>query len=150
MEQAQLFHCCDCKDHKPKDQFPVCTKNNKHGAWGELSSRCSSCNARACERCENKKRKRDEEGPDPSGDPAKPNHTISVEEFMELLKEKALTGVISYSSRVSTQGLHGTADEICASIAGRVWEATGFGFTYNWFPLERPWLMFSLHMSVDK
>jgi len=78
-----------------------------------------------------RKRKRDEEGLDPSEDPAEPNPTISIEQFTALLREQALAENICYSARVSTQGLTGEVDEICSKAVGRVWEATGFRFTYG-------------------
>ena len=88
------------------------------------------------DRRENKKRKRDEEGLHSSGDPEDPEHTTSIEQFTALLQEQARTGNICCSARVSTQGLAGEVDEICAGIVGRVWEATGFRFMYAQFPLE--------------
>ena len=74
--------------------------------------------------------------PDPSGDPAEPDRTISLEQFTALLHEQALTSDISCSARVFTQGLTGEVDEIFAVIVGRVWEATRFRFTYDRLPLE--------------
>ena len=55
---------------------------------------------------------------------------------MALLREKVQTGVISCSTHVSSEGLDGKEDEICAGIAGHVWEATGFRFAYDQFPFE--------------
>jgi len=144
MEQAPLFHCCDCKKIKPKDQFAVRTRNNKHGKKGEPSSRCSSCTAKEHDRWIIRKRKRDGEGLDPSEDPAEPSPTIFIEQFTALLHEQALADDICCSARVSTQGLTGEVDEICKKLVGRVWEATGFRFTYGWFPLEEQWLMLPL------
>ena len=131
MEQAPLLYCCDCKKSKSRDQFTLRTRNNKHGARGEPSSRCSSCAAKERDRNIIRKRKRDEEGHDSFGDLAESDHTASIEQFTALLREQALTGDICCSARVSTQGLDGE-DEICARIVGRVWEATGFRFTYGW------------------
>ena len=116
--------------------FLLHKKTSKRSIEGEPSSRCSSCAAKERERRQIKKRKRDDEGLDLSGDPAEPDRSITIEQFTVLLREKGLTGVISCSARVSTQGLVGNADEMCTAIVGRVWEATGFRFTYGQFPLE--------------
>ena len=96
------------------------------------------------ERCKIRKRKQDEEGPDLSRGPAEPDRSISVKQFTALLREQALTGVISCSARVSAQGLADNVDGICTALVGRVWEATGFRFTYGRFPLEGQWLMLTL------
>lgn len=146
MEQEPLLRCRYCKNSKPRDQFPLRKKNHKHGARGEPSSSCASCTAKAQDRREIKKRKRDEEDPDAYGDTPKPDRTLTIEQFTTLLREKALTGVISCSARVSTQGLDGEEEDMCTGIAGRVWEATGFRFTYARFPFEfgGQWLMLPL------
>ena len=133
MEQEPLFCCHDCKSSKPREEFSICKRDSKHGVQGEPPSRCSSC---AAKRRQIRKRKRDEEGLDLSGGPAEPDRPISIEQFTALLREKALTGVISCSARVSTQGLAGNADDMCTVLVRRVWEATGFRFTYGRFPLE--------------
>ena len=90
-----------------------------------------SCTAKEWERCKIRKRKQDEDSIDLTEDPAEPDWSISIEEFMVLLREKALTGAISWSTCVSTQGLVGNADEMCTAIVGHVWEATRFRFTYG-------------------
>ncbi len=149
MEQAPLLRCYDCKSSKTKDQFELRKRKNKYGEQGEPLSRCSSCAAKERERNEKKKRKRDEEGRDASGDPARPDRAISIDQFTSALHEQALTGVISFSARVSTQGLGVEEDGICTTIVGRVWEATGFRFTYGWFPLEGQWLILPLFNQVQ-
>ena len=82
------------------------------------------------------KRKRDEEGFDTNEDTPEPDRVLSIEEFTTLLREKAPTGVFSYSARVSTQGIDGEDEDIRSRIVGRVWGATGFRFTYVRFPFE--------------
>ena len=79
-----------------------------------------------------KKRKRDEDGAHPSEEPAEPAPIQSIDQFTELLCQQALEGDISCRVRVSTQGLAGEEDAILKIIAGRVWEATGFRFTFVW------------------
>jgi len=78
----------------------------------EPTSRCCSCAAKERHRCEIKKRKRDEEGPDPSEDPAEPDRTTSIEQFTALLHKQALTGDPCCFAHVSTQGLDGEVGEI--------------------------------------
>ena len=129
-DQAPLFRCHDCENWKPKDQFSLRIRDNKCGPRGEPSSRCSSCAEKERARRETKKRKRAEEDPGASGDPAEAGHPISIEQFTALLREQVPTGEIYCSARVSTQGLTGEADEMYAGIVRRVWEATGFRFTY--------------------
>ena len=141
VEQEPLFRCHNCKHRKTRDEFLLYKKNTKHGVQGEPSTRCSSCAVTERETRQLKKRKRDEEGIDLTGDPPQPDWSISIEQFMTLLREKALTSIISWSTHVSTQGLVGNADEMCAAIVGCVWEATGFRFTYGWLPLEREFLV---------
>jgi len=87
------------------------------------------------------RRKHEEEGPEPSEGPVEPNPIISLEQFTTLLHKQALSGDTHCRSRVSTQGLVGEGDEISKVIAVHVWEATGFKFTYSWFPFEVQWLM---------
>ena len=146
MEQEPLLRCRYCENSKPRGQFPLRKRNHKHGARGEPSSSCVSCTVKARDRRELKKRKRDEEGADTYKDTPEPDRILSIEQFTALLREKALMGVISCYARVSTQGLDGEEEEICAGIAGRVWEATGFRFTYVRFPFEfgGQWLMLPL------
>ena len=67
--------------------------------------------------------------------PAAPNRVISVDQFVAILRKQCLTGVISISACVSIQGLDGEEDRMCTEIVRRVWEATGFRFTYEWFLL---------------
>jgi len=136
MEQAPLHYCCDCKNLKAQDQFALRTRNNKYGARGKPSSRCSACAAKERIRWETRKRKRDEENPDPSGDQVGRDPIISIEEFAASLHEQALMGNIHYSTCVSTQLLAGENNEVCAGILGRVWESTGFRFTYDRLSLE--------------
>lgn len=71
-----------------------------------------------------------------SDDPEGADPILSMEQFAALLREKAQTGMISCSMRVSSEGIDGEEDEMCAGIAGRVWEATGFRFTYDRVPFE--------------
>ena len=129
MDQESLFRCHDCHHRKPKDQFALRKRTDKHGAKGSPSSRCLSCAEQERHRRENKKRKRDEEAPDPSGDLEECDRAISLNQFTAQLHEKARTGVISYSGCVSTQDISGDVDDMCTVIVGRVWEATGFKFT---------------------
>ena len=135
--QAPLFRCHDCKNRKTKDQFELRKTTSKYGAQGEPLSRCSSCAAKERDRNEKRKRKRDEDGNDASRVPAAPNRVISVDQFVAVLRKQRLTGVISISACVSIQGLDGEEDRMCTEIVGRVWEATGFRFTYEWFLLFR-------------
>jgi len=135
MEQEPLLLCCDCRSNKPRDQFPLRKRNHKNGARGEPSSCCVSCTAKGRDRREKRKRKREEEYPDTTGDPEEADRILSIEQFTALLREKAHTGVISCSTRVSTGGLDDEENKICAGIVGRVWEATGFRFTYDSFHL---------------
>ena len=136
MEQEPLIYCHDCHVSKPRDQFALRKRSDKHGEKGEPTSRCSPCAEKERHRRETKKRKRSEENPNLCVDPEEPNCLISLEQFAARLHEEALTGVISYSARVSTQGLSEEAGVICSMIVGRVWEATGFRFTYGPFLLE--------------
>ena len=69
---------------------------------------------------------------------------MSIEQFVALLHEQASAGNICCSVCVSTQGLGGDTDEMCARIVGHVWEATGFRFMYGWFPLDGRWLIFPI------
>ena len=131
MEQAPLLCCHNCKSYKTKDQFELHRRNDKHGAQGEPSSRCSPCAAKEWERNKNKKQKQDEDDHNISGDPQEHTPAISFDQFMALLHEQALTGVISISACVSVQELDGEEDGICTAIVGHVWEATGFCFTYG-------------------
>ena len=135
MDHEPLFICHDCHHRKPKDQFALRKRTDKHGAKGDPSSRCSSC-AEKRHQHEKKKRKQVEEGPDLFGDPEEPDCIVSLEQFTARLRKDALTGVISYSARVSTQGLSGEVDDICTAAVRRVWEATGFRFTYGQSLLE--------------
>jgi len=97
-----------------------------------------------CCQCKIRKRNQDDKGLDLSGGPAEPDQPLSIKQFTALLREKALTGVISCSACVSALVLPKNADEICKVLVGRVWEATGFRFTYGRFPLEGQWLMLTL------
>ena len=135
MEQEPLRQCLDCHCRKPRDQFAPRKRTDKHGAKGDPSTRCAPCAEKKHQR-EYKKRKRVEDDPDLCGDPGDPNFPISLEQFTAHLREQALTGAISCSTRVSTQDLSVEADDIYPIVIGRVWEATGFRFTYGWFPLE--------------
>ena len=121
MEQAPLFCCHNCKSSKPKDQFELHKTSNKYGAQGVPLSRCSSCVVKEQDRNEKRKRKRDEDGNDMSRVPAGPNRVISIDQFMAMLREQCLTGVISFSAHVSIQGSYGEEDGICTVIAGHVW-----------------------------
>jgi hypothetical protein len=82
------------------------------------------------------KKKWKEEDPDPYKDPEQPSPAISMEKFAATLHKQALAGDFYYSARISAQGLAGDVNEISKSITACVWEATGFRFTYGWFPLE--------------
>ena len=84
------------------------------------SSSCGPCTAKARDQREIKKRKRDEEALDAYGDTPERDRVLSIEQFTALLREKALTGVISCSAHVSTQGLDGEEDDICSRIVGHV------------------------------
>ena len=79
-----------------------------------------------------KKRKRDEDSAHPFEDPAEPAPIRSIDQFTELLRQQALEGTIRCRMRVSTQGIAAEEDAILKIIAGRVWEATGFRFTFVW------------------
>ena len=69
-------------------------------------------------------------------DTPEPDSMLAIKQFTMLLREKALTGVISCTACVSTEGLDGEEEEICSVIVGRMWEATGFRFMYDQFPFE--------------
>ena len=129
MEQEPLPRCHDCRNCKPIDQFPLRKQNSKHGSRGKPSATCIVCTAKARDRREIKKRKRNEEGIDTYEDAPEPNRVLAIEQFTMLLREKSLTDVLSCSARVSTRELDGDENEICSVIVGRVWEATGFRFT---------------------
>ena len=101
MEQEPLFCCHNCKSSKPREEFSIHKKDSKHGVQGDPLSRCASCMAEEWERHKIRKQKQDEEGPDLSRGPAEPDQSISVKQFTALLREKALTGVISCSAHVS-------------------------------------------------
>lgn len=131
MDQALLFHCLHCKNKKPIDQFILRRKDDKYGLQGQPTSSCTSCAAKAQQRREVKKRKRVEEVDGPSGDPPETNRPISLEQFTTLLHQQALTGDINCVACVSTQGLFGEDDKVCAAIVARVWKSTGFRFTYG-------------------
>ena len=133
MEQAPLLYCHTCKNSKPKDQFKLCEKDDQYGKKGEPTGKCSPCMTRKQQRDQNKKQKHTEEGSD---DPVEPGHIISIEEFTASLRQQACMDDISYHAHVSTQGLPEEADEAFNVIAVRVWEATGFRFTYGWYLLE--------------
>ena len=128
-QELPLPRCHDCRNRKPIDQFPLRKQNSKHGSRGEPSATCIVCTAKARDRREIKKRKRNEEGLDTYEDALEPNRVLAIEQFTMLLREKSLADVISCSARVSTQGLYGDENAICSVIVGRVWEATGFRFT---------------------
>lgn len=130
MEEEPLLQCRDCHSRKPRDRFALRKKSDKHGAKGNPSTRCLPCAEKRHQR-ETKKRKRVEECPDLYGDPGEHDPIISLEQLTAQLHEEALAGVISCSTRVSTQELSGEAEDICSVIVGRVWEATGFRFTYG-------------------
>ena len=78
-----------------------------------------------------------------------PDRTTYNQHFTALLHEQAIMGVTSSFARSSTQRLAGEADETCTGIVGRVWEATGFRFTYDQFPLEEQWLMLPLFNQIQ-
>ena len=89
------------------------------------------CTTRNRQTRQEKKRKRDEDCGHPSEDPAEPAPIRSIDQFTELLRQHALEGDIScFRMRVSTQGLATEEDAIFKTIAGRVWEATGFRITF--------------------
>ena len=135
MEWEQLFYCHDCENRKPRDQFALCKQTDKHGAMGKPSTRCTSC-AENWHWCKSSKQKWVERGTDLCGDPEEPDCTVSLEQFTAGLHEEAITGMISYSACILTEGLFGEVDDICTAIVGHVWEATDFQFTYGWFLLE--------------
>ena len=106
MEQEPLLQCLDCHSRKPRDQFAPRKRTDEHGAKGDPGSRCAPC-AEKKHQHEYKKRKRVEEGPDLCGDTGEPDFPISLEQLTAQLREEAHTGVISCSTRVSTQELPG-------------------------------------------
>jgi hypothetical protein len=131
MEQVPRFYCHDCGNRKLKEQFELRKRSDKYGVQGDPTSSCSSCAAKRRHRRENKKRKRDEEGPDPSRAPVQSITTISMAQFTAALRKEAVADDLCFSALVSTQGLVGDTNEIGRAIAARVWEATGFRFTYG-------------------
>ena len=130
MEEEPLRYCHSCQIRKPKDQFVLCKRSDKHGEKGAPSTRCLPCAENRHQR-ENKKQKQVEAGTEPCGDPGEPDCVVSLEQFAARLHEEAKTGVISYSARVSTEELSGEVEDMCTAIVGHVWEATGFRFTYG-------------------
>ena len=135
MEQAALFYCHDCHGKKLKDQFKLHSKDNKYGKKGDPTSRCLPCAENERQRRQNKKRKRDEECLNPSESPATPDPIIPIEKFTELLRELARGPEIDWRTCVSTQGMVGEEEDISKLILRRVWDATGFRFTYGGFLL---------------
>jgi hypothetical protein len=79
------------------------------------------------QQCQNKKMKCEVEDTGLLEGPAEPP-IKSIEDFMVLLCQQALTGAINYSACVSTQGVAVDVEKV---ITGHVWEATGFRFTYG-------------------
>lgn len=55
---------------------------------------------------------------------------------MALPSEKAHAGVITCFTCISSEGMDQEEDKMCGGIARRVWEATGFRFTYDLFLFE--------------
>jgi len=51
-------------------------------------------------------------------------------QFTALLANRASDGSLRCSARVATKGMAGDIKEIAEVIAGRVWEATGYRFTF--------------------
>src|SRR5258706_8774638 len=110
MEQEPLLRCCKCGSSKPRDQFPLRMRNHKNGARGEPSTCCVPCTAKLRDRREKRKRSQEEEHHGMSDDPEGANRILSMKQFMALLREKARTGVISCSTRVSSEGIDGEED----------------------------------------
>ena len=142
MEQEPLLYCRDCKSSKSRDQFNSCQRDDKHGAKGEPTSKCTDCVMRNQQRRQITKRKRDEEGPNPSEGPSELDPVLSMEEFSTLLPNQALEGNLCCRACVSTQEMDDDDAEKYNVIAGHMWEATGFRFRFVCFPLEVQWLMF--------
>ena len=132
MDQAPFLRCIDCEVRKPRDQFKLRERDDKYGKKGDPTRKCSLCTTRNQNRHLNLKRKRNEEDPNL----AELDPTISIEQRTTMLHEQALRGDLCCRMRVSTQGLAVAEAEVIRVIVGRVWEATGFRFTYGWFPLE--------------
>ena len=97
--------------------------------------------------CQILKPERDEKGPDSSEDSLELDPATSSEQFMALLHGQALRGDLCCQTCISTQLIaEDEAEEMFQAIVGRVWDATGFRFTFVWFPLagiEVKWLIFS-------
>ena len=79
---------------------------------------------------EKNKRKRDEEVTTSSESREDPDGIIPIERFIELLAELARGREIDCRTRISRQGMVEEEDEIFKLIVKRVWEATGYRFTY--------------------
>ena len=140
MEQAQNFFCSGCNTRKPKDQFKLHTRDDKHSRKGEPTSRCSHCAMRGQQEHKNLKQKCNGE----DTGPPEPGPPISIEQFMVLLHQQALTGKICCQVCVSTQGMVAEDDKEFMQIARHVWEAMGYRFASVWFPLEVIELIFPI------
>ena len=139
MEQAPFHFCRDCMTRKPINQFNLHQRNDKYGAKGEPTGRCTHCTVRNQQRHQDLKRKH---GENPSGCLPEPSPALSTQQFMILLQEQALKGNLSYQTCVLTQGMTDEEGDIFDVIAACVWDATGFRFMFVWFLTEVQWLIF--------
>jgi len=85
--------------------------------------------------CQILKYKRDKEGLDSSEDPLELDPAISSKQFTALLHGHARRGDLCCHMCISNQVIAEEEDEMFKVIVGRVWEATGFRFTFVWFQL---------------
>jgi hypothetical protein len=135
MEQPTLYHCHGCKAKKPHDQFNLRRKSDKFGLNGEPTGRCTSCTMKNKQAHENLKRKRNKESFHTSESLEERNYAVSIEQFTALLRQKAPMDDLHFRAHVSTQGLVEEEEEIFKRIVKCIWDATGFRFTFVWFPL---------------
>jgi hypothetical protein len=135
MEQPTLYHCHGCKNKKPQDQFNLRQKSDKFGLKGEPTGRCTSCTIKNKQARQNLKRKHNEEDFHTSQSSERRDSAISIEQFTALLRQQAPMGDLRFQAHVSTQGLVEDEEDMFKRIVKCVWDATGFRFTFVWFPL---------------
>ena len=128
MDQDEPFLCHDCKCKKSKDQFKQHSKDTKYAKKGDPMCQCLPCAAKEQDRCQIKKRKRDDEGYHPSESQVE---AIPIEQFMEMLRELAQGHDLNCRTHVSMQGMTEEGHGIFNIIVKHLWDTTGFRFTYG-------------------
>jgi len=132
MEHQPLYSCHDCYKNQPKEQFNLRKMDSPYGQKGEPTSRCTECTTRNQQNHRNSKRKRVNEDPDPPTEAP----VLSFEQFTTTLTKHAQRGDLRFRVCVSTQEPTGDNDEVTKAAVGRIWEATGFRFTFVHFHLR--------------